>query len=296
MQTFIVVLIAYLITGAHFVWRDLSASIVHQPAYARHPTVSGVVMRVLTWLPVTISLPSAVGWYWRGLKRYVFSLVLFVVLTSAGLFLGPESFVYAIVPPLASIVLWVAIRWYWGRRRETDPIKLRMRQAAKLNWKQTDEVTKDGDGAPWTKRSVLFLRGNEEAVLWHKDARITLVRLSLPFDFDDFIELEEFIAKHPREADLDEATGELRYLREIELFFVRHGYRDDLMRIRATDYAFLVAFGKLVKAGYAAGEDVGVVAALVLHVIQFHEHDRERAIRWLTRTTEDFNRRRPQDD
>jgi hypothetical protein len=161
---------------------------------------------------------------------------------------------------------------------------------------KTAEITKDGEGAPWTKRSVRFTRGNEEAVLWHKDATITLVRLYLPLDFDDFIELEEFIAKHPREANLDDAIDELRYLREMELFFVRHGYRDDLLHIKATDYAFLVAFGELFKAGYAAGEDSVVLAALVLHAIQFYEQDRKRSIRWLTRTTEDLNRSRPAGD
>ena len=85
MRIFIVVLIAYLITGAHFVWRDLNASVVHQPAYARHPTVSGVVVRAMTWLPVIIPVPWMVGWCWRNLKRYLFSLALFLVLTTAGL-------------------------------------------------------------------------------------------------------------------------------------------------------------------------------------------------------------------
>lgn len=170
---------------------------------------------------------------------------------------------------------------------------LRMKQAAKLKWKQTFEIEEDGYGATWAKRSVGFVRGKEEAVLWHKDATITLVRLHASLDFDDFIELEEFIAKHPREADLDDATDEIRYLREMELFVIRHGYRDDLMHIQATDYDFLVAFGKLFKAGLAAGEDAVVVAALVLHVIQFYEQDRERSLRWLTKTTEDFNRAAP---
>lgn len=179
---------------------------------------------------------------------------------------------------------------------ETDPVKSKVEQAIKLKWKKTAEITEDGEGAEWTKRSVHFVRGEEEAVLWHKDATVTLVRLHVSRDFDDFIELEEFIAKHPREPDLDDATGEQKYLQEMDLFFVRHGYRDDLLHIQATDYAFLVAFGKLFKAGYAAGKASVVVAALVLHVIHFYEQDRERAIRWLTRTTEDFNRAQPPSD
>jgi hypothetical protein len=154
---------------------------------------------------------------------------------------------------LAFAAILAAIPWDRGRPREPDPFESKIKQAIKLKWKKTAEVRKDGDGALWTKHGVRFVRGKEEAVLWHKDATITLVRLHLPLDFDDFIELEEFIAKHPREADIDDATGERRYLREMELFFVRHGYRDHLMHIQATDYAFLVAFGQLFKAGFAAG-------------------------------------------
>ena len=91
-------------------------------------------------------------------------------------------------------------------------------------------------------------------------------------------------------------TGEQRYLREMELFFVMHGYRDELMYIQATDYAYLEAFMKLLKAGYAAGEDSGVVAALVLHALTFYKQDRGRTISWLTRTTEDFNQTHRQRD
>jgi hypothetical protein len=101
--------------------------------------------------------------------------------------------------------------------------------------------------------------------------------------------LEEFLSKHPREADLDETTGERKYLQEIELFVTRHGYRDDLMHIQATDCAFLVAFGKFYQAGYAAGGDSVVVAAFLLDVVKIYDQDRERSLRWLARATEDFN-------
>jgi hypothetical protein len=92
--------------------------------------------------------------------------------------------------------------------------------SGQLKWKQTAEITENGQGAEWTKRSVRFVRGKEEAVLWHKDATVTLVRLYVPLDFDDFIELEEFITKHPREPDLDDATSERKYLQEMELFLL----------------------------------------------------------------------------
>lgn len=206
------------------------------------------------------------------------------------------NLLYALLVLISCTAIWAAIWWYRGREQETDPIKLRIRQAAKLKWTQTDEITKDGQGAEWTKRSMRFIRDKEEAVLWHEDATVTLVRLNVPLNFDDFIECEEFIARHPREPELDDLTGERKYLQEIELFFVRHGHRDDLLHIQATDYAFLVAFGKLIKASYAASENSVVVAALVLSAVQFYEQDRERSIRWLTGTTEDLNRALPPSD
>jgi hypothetical protein len=182
---------------------------------------------------------------------------------------------------LVCTAIWAAIHWYRSQKSETDPITLRMREAAKLKWKKTAEVKEDGYGAPWTQRSVRFARGKEEAVLWFKDATITLVRLNAPLDFDDFIELEEFIDKHPREHEVEDAIGERKYLREIELFVIRHGYRDDLMHIQATDIQFLTAFGKLFKAGYAANED-SVIAALVLDGILRYQKDPNGAVNFLT--------------
>jgi hypothetical protein len=53
---------------------------------------------------------------------------------------------------------------------------------------------------PAATLAAAFARGNEQAVLWHKDATITLVTFTS--DFDDFMKLKKFLAKHPRNADL----------------------------------------------------------------------------------------------
>ncbi|MFB9262841.1 hypothetical protein ACFFWD_06585 [Bradyrhizobium erythrophlei] len=194
-----------------------------------------------------------------------------------------------IVFSIAKLSLAIALRKLAGRK--PNPFDSKIRQAPKYKWKKTTEVPHDGTEAPFTKRSVRFIRGKEEAVLWHKDAKITLVRLNVPFEFEDFVELEEFIATHPREDDLDNTTGETRYSREMELFFVRHRCSDDMMHIQATDYEFLVAFAKLRKAAYAAGEASVVVAGYVLYaVVQFYNKDRKRAIRWLTSQADDYVR------
>ena len=200
------------------------------------------------------------------------------------------SFAYALTfLVLTGLLAWAAVRWNRRPAIEVDPVTARMKQAAKLKWQQASEIEIDGQPTAWALRSVRFVRGKEEAVLWHKDATVTLVRLDVPIDFEDFIELEEFLAKHPRDPDLDDATGELKYLRQINLYVTRYGYRDALLEIQATDYDFLVAFGKYYKAGYAAGEDSPVVAALLLDVVKIYEQDPKRSMRWLARTTEDFS-------
>jgi hypothetical protein len=198
--------------------------------------------------------------------------------------------IYALLFLLAGAAIWGAIRWYRGHERETDPIKLRMRQAAKMKWEQTAEVEEDGQGAVWTQRSVRFLRGKEEAVLWYKDATVTLVRDYAPPTFDDFIELEQWIKKNPRDAEVDAATGERLYLREIERFVIRHGHFSPLLEATATHKDFFIAVATFHKAGYLAREAPEVVAALTLDALVRYEKDRNAAFRFLTGLENDFRR------
>jgi hypothetical protein len=76
------------------------------------------------------------------------------------------NFMYVPLSLLVGFVIWGAIRWYRHREPETDPIKSAMKQAARMKWKQTAEVEEDGQGRPWTQRSVRFERGKELAILW----------------------------------------------------------------------------------------------------------------------------------
>jgi hypothetical protein len=88
MRTFIVVLVAYLITDAHFVWRDVTTDVIRRPSFARDATLPSLTLRVLTWLPFVLPLPWVVGWHWRSLKQYAFSVLLFVALALAGMLIA----------------------------------------------------------------------------------------------------------------------------------------------------------------------------------------------------------------
>jgi hypothetical protein len=85
-KTFLTILVAYLVTGAHFVWRDSHEQGIRQPAYTRSRILFGLVLPAFTWLFVMLAMPSMIGWHWKGLKRYVFSVFLFAALVGVGLF------------------------------------------------------------------------------------------------------------------------------------------------------------------------------------------------------------------
>ena len=154
-------------------------------------------------------------------------------------------------------------------------------------WK-TDKVRR-------TQRSVRFVRGKEEAVLWYKDSTITLVRDYAPPTFDDFIELEQWIKKNPSGSELDAVTGERLYLREIERFVIRHGHFLPLLEAATSDKAFFIAVATFQKAGYVAREDSVVVAALTLEALMRYDEDRNAALRFLTGLENDFRRKPPTD-
>lgn len=189
---------------------------------------------------------------------------------------------YVILAFLACGAILAAIVWFRGRRRDTDPFESKIRQATKLKWKKTAEITKDGEGASWARRSVRFVRGKEEAVLWHKDATVILVRDHAPPTFDDFIELERWIESNPRDPDADTVTGEILYLRKIERFVTRAGYFEPLLEARATDKGFFALESLLHKVGYAASEDAEVLAALTLDALIRYQKDRNTGLRWLS--------------
>ena len=58
MKTAVVILVAYLATGIHYVWRDVLANVVQQPAYARDYNLRGrfspLILATLTCLPFTV--------------------------------------------------------------------------------------------------------------------------------------------------------------------------------------------------------------------------------------------------
>jgi hypothetical protein len=157
-----------------------------------------------------------------------------------------------------------------------------MRQATIMKWKQTSEIEEDGQIRPWwMQRSVRFERGKELAVLWHKNATITLIRYPT-HPFDDFVELEKWIKENPRNRieDFveDFATGEILYLQLIDRFVRIHGHFFDLLETEAKDESFIIGVVKLYKAGYSVGEAPEKVAMLILDALLKYHKDRNASL------------------
>jgi hypothetical protein len=79
----IIVLAAYLLTGAHYVWRDFREPTWNQPSYVSNG-IGSLLFMAAYWLPGTV-----VSAYLRGpIKRHVVSWCLFGVLAAVGLYLS----------------------------------------------------------------------------------------------------------------------------------------------------------------------------------------------------------------
>ncbi len=84
MKITVVMIIAYLITGFHYVMRDLARPIISRPGYVR-VSISSKIIGGLMWLPATVlNIPTNVL-QWKFLKSSIFSLLLFVLLVGFGL-------------------------------------------------------------------------------------------------------------------------------------------------------------------------------------------------------------------
>jgi TPR repeat protein len=134
-------------------------------------------------------------------------------------------------------------------------------------------------------------RENEEAIIWHKTGNVLLVRVHCPLTFDDFIELERWLAHEEKSAepgDEEDVGGEILYYREIEKYIIRHGYFEPLLHVEATDEEFLTASFKIKKAGYMAGEPADRVGALTLEALSRYDKNREASLEFFATHERDF--------
>jgi len=201
-----------------------------------------------------------------------------------------RAFAVATLVLLACSAIWALIRRCGRGTLEPDQFKLKITQAARMRWRKASEVTHDGQGAAWAHRSVHFVRGEEETVLWHKDATITLLRDHGPLAFVDFIELEQWLRQSSRDPETDGMAGESAYLQEVERFVMRHGYYLRLREAAAADRAFLLAVTAFHETAYAAREEPVVVGALTLEAFMRYQKDRNAGLRFLAGQVNEFSR------
>ena len=175
---------------------------------------------------------------------------------------------------ICALALWAL----W--KRHNHPAQVLARQAAGLNWVRVGTIKKDG------YRNAHLMRDNEEAIIWHKTANVLLVRLHCPLTFDDFIELERWLAREEKRAEPDdeeEVSDEILYYREIEKYVTRRGYFEPLIETQGTDERFFVASMRVQKAGFLTGEPVNVVAAVILKALECYGKSRKLSLEYLAK-------------
>src|SRR5262249_29952802 len=89
-----------------------------------------------------------------------------------------KMYLWLLAIPIGTCVLWFLWTTY------THPVQVLIRQAANMNWVYAGNVKKNG------YRNVRLVRGHEEAVIWRKTGKVSLVVPPCPISFDDFIEVD----------------------------------------------------------------------------------------------------------
>jgi hypothetical protein len=174
-------------------------------------------------------------------------------------------------------------------------IEALQKQARLLNWKCTKTFDQNGggprlgNGGAWLRKSYHFEKGNEEAVLWHDEATITLVRIPPPPTFESFIDLDHWVNDTPVETD-DDIDAKTTFFRNIERFIIRMGQFMPLLEIEATDIEFFNASAEFKKRGYELGESHDVVAALLMDALERYKKRREWGLTFLAQMVGTFGK------
>src|SRR5262249_30974348 len=185
----------------------------------------------------------------------------------------------------AAVAVGAYVLWsVW--KTHTHPAQVLVRQAANMNWVAAGVVKKDG------YRNVRLTRGKEEAVIWYKTGKVLLVRPWCPIEFDDFIELERWLAVEEKssklEDDDEEVNEEILYYREIEKFIARHGEFEPFGLTLAADRDFGIASLKIRKSGYLAGKTADAVATLTLEALLLYDKNRKASLEFLAKHENEF--------
>jgi uncharacterized protein len=175
---------------------------------------------------------------------------------------------------------------FWSLwKTHSHPAQVLLRQAINMNWVRVGTIKKDG------YRNVRLTRENEEAIICRKAGDVLLVRVHCPLTFDDFIELERWLAHEEKSAepgDEEDVGEEILYYREIEKYIIRHGYFEPLLHTQATDEEFGIASLKIRKAGYLAGKPANLVGALILEALSRYDKNREASLEFFATNERDF--------
>ena len=184
------------------------------------------------------------------------------------------------------ILAFFVIRFMW--RSYTHPSHVLGRQAANMNWVAVSRVS-DGDGY----KNVKLARNGMEAVISFQNGDVELVKPRCEAPFQDFIELERWLASKEQESVDDE---EVEYYGAVNDFINSHGFYEPLLELQGTDEEYCIASMNMHKAGYLSGKSEKVVGALTMDSVKKYKQNRQLSIIFLQNLEAQFLDEKEDDD
>lgn len=171
---------------------------------------------------------------------------------------------------VGSVVAVLVVRHLW--RVWTHPATVLVRQAANMGWVASGTVTADG------YRNTKLSRDGMSTVVWYKDQNIELLDPPTTKRFQDFVELERWLAT---DTDSEPDTPEMAYMRKVDDCIRALGYYDELVLPAQTFEPFLAACALVYKAGFETGAAPKLVGMHIAEGANKFDHNAEFGVLYL---------------
>jgi len=176
------------------------------------------------------------------------------------------------------------VKFLW--RAYNHPSHTLGRQAANMNWVAVGRV-EDANGY----KNIKVSRDGMEAIISFKKGNVILAKPSHPHPFNDFIEVERWLATSTNSTNASDKKPdekELKYYEDINLFITNAGHYEYVLEIQGADKEFCIASLKMHNSGYLTGQPANVVSALTITAAKKHNEDRLNSIVFLEIIAKNF--------
>jgi Zn ribbon nucleic-acid-binding protein len=171
---------------------------------------------------------------------------------------------------------FIALLRAWGLNGFWAHPSVRLvRQAAKMGWVAAGVVTTDG------YRNTKLSRGWLVSVVWYRDENVELLAPAAPHRFDDFTDMERWIALTNKRNGDEISSPETRFMEEVEDFIRSMGRYYGLVLPAQTIPEFLEALTRVYKAGFQTNTPAKVIGMLTIDGANHFNQHPEYGVRFL---------------